>query len=80
MNKKQRIICLYILGFFLYSIIYIPEKVTAQNGVTVFLGYTFLWDLMFEVDIKILIIEWLVIFVSGVALILNFKEKQIIHS
>ena len=67
-----------MLGFFLYSIIYIPQTATAQNGVTVFLGYTFLWDLMFEVDIKILIIEWLVIFVSGLVLIFSFKEKQII--
>ena len=67
-----------MLGFFLYSIIYIPQKATAQNGVTVFLGYTFLWDLMFEVDIKVLIIEWLVIFVSGLVLIFSFKEKQII--
>ena len=67
-----------MLGFFLYSIIYIPQTATAQNGVTVFLGYTFLWDLMFEVDIKVLIIEWLVIFVSGLAFIFSFKEKQII--
>ncbi len=63
------------MGFFLYSIIYIPQTATAQNGLTVFLGYTFLWDLIFEVDIKVLIIEWLVIFVSGVVLILTFKEK-----
>jgi len=67
-----------VLGFFLYSIIYIPQTATAQNGVTVFLGYTFLWGLMFEVDIKVLIIEWLVIFVSGLVLIFSFKEKQII--
>ena len=66
-----------MLGFFLYSIIYIPQTATAQNGVTVFLGYTFLWDLIFEVDIKILIIEWLVIFVIGLAFIFSFKDKQI---
>ena len=52
MNNKQRIIFLYILGFFLCSIIYIPETVSVQNGVRVFQGYTFLWKLMFEVDIK----------------------------
>ena len=62
--------------FFLSSIIYIPQTATAQN-VTVFLGYTFLWDLIFEVDIKVLIIEWLVIFVIGLAFIFSFKDKQI---
>ena len=80
MNNKQRIIFLYILGFFLCSIIYIPETVSVQNGVRVFQGYTFLWNLMFEVDIKVLIIEWIGIFVTGVGLIFYFKETEVIHS
>ena len=80
MNNKQRIIFLYILGFFLCSIIYIPETVSVQNGVRVFQGYTFLWNLMFEVDIKVLIIEWIGIFVTGVGLIFYFKETGVIHS
>ena len=67
---------MYILVFFLSSIIYIPQTATAQNGLTVFLGYTFLWDLIFEVDIKVLIIEWLVIFVIGLAFIFLLKTNK----
>jgi hypothetical protein len=35
---------------------------------------------MFEVDIKVLIIEWIGIFVTGVGLIFYFKETEVIHS
>jgi len=40
----------------------------------VFQGYTYLWNLGYEVDIKVLIIEWFGILVTGVGLIFYLKE------
>jgi hypothetical protein len=74
MNKVQKNIALIILGLFLLSTFFIPEKLTTPQGTILSRGYTFLWDLTYEVDIKVLVIEWIAIFVTGIGLIFILKK------
>ena len=74
MNEEQKKILLVSLGLFLLSIIYVPEMVINET-ITISHGWDFIWNLSFEINLKVLIIEWIGIVVIGSGLFFYFKTK-----
>ena len=52
---------------FLLTLIYVPEERRIGNG-TVFEGYVFIFDLLYEISLKMLLIEWFAIIVINLGL------------
>jgi hypothetical protein len=74
MNENQKKILLTSLGLFLLSIIYVPEMVI-NNTIAISHGWDFIWNLSFEINLKVLIIEWIGIVVIGSGLFFYLKTK-----
>jgi uncharacterized membrane protein len=73
MNKNQKNVLIFALALFFASIIYVPEMYV-YNGNASHSGWVFLWDLSEDINLKILIVEWLGIFVIGLGIFLLFKS------
>ena len=74
MNEQQKKVLLVSLGLFLLSIIYVPEMVM-NNTIAISHGWNFIWDLSFEINLKVLLIEWVGIAVVSGGLFFYFKHK-----
>jgi hypothetical protein len=74
MNEQQKKILFVSLSLFLFSIIYVPEMVV-NNTMAISHGWNFIWDLSFEINLKVLLIEWVGIAVIGGGLFFYFKQK-----
>ena len=72
-NSKQKNVLLFFLFLFLLSIIYVPE-VDRVGQLTYLERWVFIWDLLTDIHLKILFIEWVGIFVLGGGLFFYFKE------
>lgn len=76
MNDFQKKVLLSTLGAFLISIIYVPEAFVSQYGQVTHQGWTLIWDLIDELNIKILVVEWVGILVIGGGLFFYFKSES----
>ncbi len=74
MNDEQKKVLLVSLGLFLLSIIYVPEMVMNKT-IAISHGWDFIWNLSFEINLKVLIIEWIGIAVVGGGLFFYYKKK-----
>jgi len=72
-NSNQKNVLLFFLLLFLSSIVYIPEM-ELDHSMTMFEGWTFIWNLYTDIHLKILFIEWFGIFVLGTGLFFYFKD------
>lgn len=75
MNASQKRVLLTSLIIFIMSIAYIPEQSTYNNH-TYHEGWGWIWNLSEEIGLKVLIIEWIGIAVTGLALFLYFKSPN----
>lgn len=75
MNNFQKKVLLSTLGAFLFSVIYVPEVLISQHGRVIPQGWTLLWDLNYEINIKVLVVEWVGILVTGTGLFFYFKNE-----
>ena len=75
-NSKQKILVYFCLSLFLISAIYVPTEITV-DGITNFQWYSFLWNIVGEIALKILFVEWVAIAVFFVALfVLNGNDES----
>jgi len=74
MNEQQKKVLLVSLSLFLLSIIYVPEMVMNKT-IAISHGWNFIWDLSFEINLKVLLIEWIGIAVIGGGLFYYFKQR-----
>ena len=74
MNEQQKKVLLISLSLFLLSIIYVPEMVMNKT-IAISHGWNFIWDLSFEINLKVLLIEWIGIAVIGGGLFYYFKQR-----
>ena len=74
MNEQQKKVLLVSLSLFLLSIIYVPEMVMNKT-IAISHGWNFIWDLSFEINLKVLLIEWVGIAVVSGGLFFYFKHK-----
>ena len=75
MNTKQKKLLMGCLAAFLLSIIFIPEQETF-GGITMADGYSLIWNLSNEVNLKVLMIEWFGIGVTFFALFMLFRGED----
>jgi hypothetical protein len=75
MNESQKKVLLGSLGAFFLSVLYVPECWYLSNGNTTHEGWTFIWDITFDLNTKLLLIEWVAIAVVGGGLFFYFKDK-----
>jgi len=76
MNMKQKKLLMGCLATFLLSIIFIPEQETFVGGITMADGYSLIWNLSNEVNLKVLMIEWFGIGVTFFALFMLFRGED----
>jgi hypothetical protein len=74
MNEEQKKVLLVSLILFFLSVIYVPEMVI-NKGTSISYGWDFIWNLSYEINLKVLIIEWIGIIVLGGGLFFYFKQK-----
>jgi hypothetical protein len=75
-NSTQKILVYFCLTLFLISSIYVPTEITI-DGVTSFQWYSFLWNIVGEIALKILFVEWIAITVFFAALfVLNRTDES----
>ena len=74
MNEQQKKVLLVSLSLFLLSIIYVPEMVMNKT-IAISHGWNFIWDLSFEINLKVFLIEWIGIAVIGGGLFYYFKQR-----
>jgi hypothetical protein len=72
MNKNlKKILLLESMVMFFLTLIFVPQEVRIENA-TVFEGYVFIFDLFYEISLKMLLIEWFAIIVINIGLFKYF--------
>jgi len=68
MNKNlKKILLLESMILFFLTLLFVPQEVKIDNA-TVFEGYVFIFDLFYEISLKMLFIEWFAIIVINLGL------------
>ena len=67
MNKNQKRVTLAFIALIFVSVLYVPEEYKYGSMVE-FYGYTFIWDLTYSIDLKIILTEWVGIILISLAL------------
>jgi hypothetical protein len=70
-KNLKKIFLLESMILFLLTLIFVPQELRTENG-TVFEGYIFVFDLFYEISLKMLLIEWFAIVVINVGLFKYF--------
>jgi hypothetical protein len=68
LNSKRKKVIIVCLILFLISVVYLPTEMKHDEIHTVFLGYEFIWDIAFDIALKMLLVEWIAIAVIFSAL------------
>ncbi len=74
MNETQKKVLLGSISTFLLTAIYVPERLTHSNGATTHEGWSWIWDISFDLHMNLLLVEWAAIAVVGVGLFFYFKK------
>ncbi len=81
MNNKQKKLLLIALVLFELSILVVPQELRlilsgGDNMVpeAKFQGYVFIWNVMHEISIKHLLVEWAGIFIGFIGLFFYYKD------
>lgn len=74
MKKIHKNLLLIAIILFAISIIYVPETAYMSDGRPMNFGWSYIWDLTYEVNLKIVIIEWVGIVAIGLGLFYYFKD------
>lgn len=77
MNNSQKKVLLMFIILFSVTIIFLPEESSSPNGNQIsFEGFTFLWNLSYEISIKTLLVEWFGLALIFFGMFLYFKSEK----
>jgi hypothetical protein len=75
MNNSQKKVLLAFIILFTVTIVFLPEQSSSPNGSQIsFEGFTFLWNLYYEISIKTLLVEWFGLALIFIGLFFYFKS------
>jgi len=60
---------------FFLTLLFVPQEVRIENA-TMFEGYVFIFDLFYEISLKMLLIEWFAIIVINLGLFKFFSNDD----